>query len=154
MSLRDLIRHGSFPDKTEAIDAEVRRGRIVLMSVDGQSVKQIARELHLSTATVATWIKRFNADGIESLREKRHPGRPAASDPILRDRIIDIAQTPPRDLGLPNDEWTLDVLRDYCIRDMHMAVTRDLLFRTLRDVGWIGRQRRKTTRRPHRRRHT
>jgi len=136
------------PDSRWATNEETRRARIVLLSAAEQSVKQIARELGVSSATVRTWIKRFNDDGVRSLRDRKHTGRPQTLTPAEREQVVTIAHTVPRELGLPFDGWTLDLLHDYCTRTAHLPVTRDVIFRVLHKVGWVGR----TRRRPYRQR--
>lgn len=146
-SLTKLIEHARYPDDATATDEGQLRARIVLLSMAEQSVKQIAYSLGMSPASVRTWIKRFNNESVQGLQDRQHPGRPQALTPAERDRVITIAQTSPRELGLPFDGWTLDLLYDYCTHTGHLPVTRDILFRVLDKVGWVGRVRRPPRRR-------
>lgn len=56
------------------------RMKIVLLSDEGQSNKQIANKLGVSMATVCKWRKRFIEQGIEGLHDELRPGRPRTID--------------------------------------------------------------------------
>src|SRR5205823_15033891 len=59
----------------------VERARIVWLAQQGQRGPAIARELRVSSDTVRRWLKRFNAVGLEGLRDARRSGRPATYTP-------------------------------------------------------------------------
>jgi transposase len=57
------------------------RCRIVLLSAQGQQVRQIARLLDVCPTTVRRAIHHFEHAGVGALREGRHSGRPAKLPP-------------------------------------------------------------------------
>jgi hypothetical protein len=72
---------------------------------------------------------------------RRKPGPRGKFDPKLRDRIVETARTPPRDLGLLRTTWTLDALRDYLIDQEYVdEISRESLRQILLqgDVSWQG----------------
>ena len=54
----------------------VTRVRIVLLSADGLSNKDIAARLRLNQVTVGLWRRRFVKQGLTGLHEELRPGRP------------------------------------------------------------------------------
>ena len=47
----------------------VERARIIWLASQGRRVPAIAAEMRLHEQTVRTWLKRFNADGLDGLRD-------------------------------------------------------------------------------------
>jgi len=70
----------------------VRRSRIVLMWLDGHSVEAIATTLNVSRPMVRLWIRRFGAEGPDSLlHDAPRCGRPAVLDPDAMRRRLEAA---------------------------------------------------------------
>jgi transposase len=97
-------------------DLPVQRLMIVLLSAQGHRVQEISREVDLHPINVRKWIHRFNEEGINGLRSGKSPGRPPIFTDEQRTRIVQVAQTDPRDLGLPFSQWSLQRLRKYLVR--------------------------------------
>lgn len=76
----------------------VNRVRIVLMSDDGMTNKQIATTLGLSHPTVGKWRSRFLEQGLEGLHDELRPGRPRSiSDEEVAELIRKTLDTKPKD---------------------------------------------------------
>ena len=88
----------------------VRRARIVLHALEGLKAPEIGARMGLCGATVRHWLKRFNARGLDGLKEDVRSGRPPTYSAEQRSAVIDAALTRPADLGLPFACWTLDRL--------------------------------------------
>lgn len=58
---------------------QARRARIVLLSAQGATTRQIAQALGLSPPTVRLWRGRFEAEGLEGLGDRPRCGRPRGS---------------------------------------------------------------------------
>jgi transposase len=54
----------------------LRRARIVLLAADGMPNRQIARTVGIDEKGVATWRRRFAAQGLQGLADRDRPGRP------------------------------------------------------------------------------
>jgi transposase len=94
-----------------------QRALIVLLSSQGRyRVPEIAPMVGLHVDKVRKWVIRFNSHGMKGLQPaRRKPGPHGKFEPKVRARIIELARTPPRDLGLLRTSWTLDTLRDYLL---------------------------------------
>ena len=76
----------------------VTRVRIVLLSADGLSNKDIAARLRLNQVTVGLWRRRFVKQGLTGLHEELRPGRPRSiPDEKVATLIRRTLRTKPKD---------------------------------------------------------
>ena len=76
----------------------VTRVRIVLLSADGLSNKDIATRLRLNQVTVGLWRRRFVKQGLTGLHEELRPGRPRSiPDEKVATLIRRTLRTKPKD---------------------------------------------------------
>ncbi len=128
----------------------ILRARMVALSWDGRRVPDIAAELGCHPKTVRARLARFDADGVDGLRDRARSGRARRISEAERSRIIRLVATDPPgrlvqrgELGLEAaDEalpacWTLDTLTEAAVR-AGIAVARSQLRRILRaeQVRW------------------
>ena len=74
----------------------MERARIILASLDGKEIQEVARELGLSIPTVTKWRKRFALWGLRGLRDQLRPGKPVRYDAAFRNRVLALLdETPP-----------------------------------------------------------
>src|SRR5487761_680455 len=109
MSLgRPLARLQLEPEQREQLEAMassrslphglVTRVRIVLLSADGLSNKDIATRLRLNQVTVGLWRRRFVKQGLSGLHEELRPGRPRSiPDEKVATLIRRTLRTKPKD---------------------------------------------------------
>src|SRR4051794_1440154 len=93
--------------------ALVRRAQIVVHAMDGLKAAAIATRMDLCGNTVRHWLTRFNARGLDGLKEDVRTGRPPTYSAEQRSAVITAALTRPSELGLPFASWTLDRLVSY-----------------------------------------
>src|SRR5215469_9848258 len=72
--LRARVRSHSMPR------ALVRRARIVLLSGEGNSNREVARRCAVSAPVVSYWRERYQARGLAGLYDELRPGRPLTHD--------------------------------------------------------------------------
>jgi len=76
----------------------VMRARIILLSAEGKTNQQIARQLRPSNATVGKWRRRFLEQDVPGLHDELRPGRPR---PISDERVAQLVrktlETKPKD---------------------------------------------------------
>lgn len=89
------------------------RAAIALESANAVGVSKIASKLQLNKHTVRLWIKMFNESGLEGLESRSPPGRPPSITNEQKDKIVRIALTNPRRLGMSFTTWSLSTLRSY-----------------------------------------
>jgi transposase len=74
----------------------VERARIILSSLEGKEIQQVACELKVSTPTVSKWRQRFSLWGLRGLSDQPRPGKPVRYDTAFRNRVLaTLEETPP-----------------------------------------------------------
>jgi len=84
---------------------------------------------------VRLWITRFNAEGLDGLRDRRRGGRPATYTAAQVGELIAASLTDPQDLGLPFGSWTLDRLATYLNEEQGIAMQRSRIGEMLQAEG-------------------
>jgi transposase len=113
----------------------VERARIVLLKADGQSSREVARQIGRTEEAVVRTVKRFNAAGLEGLADRARSGRPLEYTEVERGRLLATARTLPTALGLPYGYWTLDRLVEYAHTTLAIPISRAHLGRVLEAEG-------------------
>lgn len=91
----------------------VQRARIIVAMLDDPELSATEAGLRagFSNAIGATWVRRFNAEGVAGLQDKPRAGRPPTHSEAVRSALIDLAIQKPRSLGYPFALWTLERLQ-------------------------------------------
>ncbi len=74
LQLQAMVRSRSMPHSL------VRRARIILLSGDGQSNREVARRCGVSAPAVSHWRRRYQDRGLAGLHDELRPGRPRTHD--------------------------------------------------------------------------
>ncbi len=118
------------------------RARMVVLSWDGRRVPDIAAELGCHPKTVRVRLARFDAAGLDGLRDQPRPGRARRITEAERSRLIHLVATDPPGRLVPYGDrldavdealpacWTLDTLTEAAAR-AGIAVARSQLRRIL-----------------------
>ena len=88
-----------------------------------------------SNASGTAWVKRFNAEGVDGLRDRAKSGRPPTHSQEKRSRVIDLAVQKPSSLGYPFALWTLERLRVAVEERYEYRLSRSTLWKWLDDEG-------------------
>ncbi len=125
---RELVRMAEGGDPELA-----QRARVILLSAEERyRVPEIAQMVGLGADKVRKWIHRFNQYGINGLQKRgTKPGPPPKFRGDVRKKIVSIARTPPRHLGLLFSTWTLHNLQQYL---MDQGIVDHISHETLRKI--------------------
>ena len=91
----------------------VERAKMILFMHEGERVPAVAARLGVGADVVRSWLKRFNAEGLDGLQDRPRSGRPATYTPEQVGAVVEASLTSPAALGLPFASWTLDRLAAY-----------------------------------------
>ncbi len=100
----------------------VRRARIILLSAQGQSRSQLARQLGVQRSVVLTWVKRWletagkGLSVIERLSDLSRPGSPDTFTPEQLCQIVAMACEKPEVYNRPITHWTPCELHDEVLK--------------------------------------
>lgn len=93
---------------------KVQRAKIILYSADGMSNTQIAQTIGVHYNTVANFVNKYIAAGLEyAMNDSARPGKPNVITDEEKVWITNIACTKPKDLGRAQELWTYRTLQQY-----------------------------------------
>jgi transposase len=116
------------------------RARICGLAHQGQHGAASQAELRIAAGTVRLWLTRFNADGRDGLRDRRHDGRPTTYRPEQVGTLSAARLRQPQELGLPFGSWTLDRWAAYRHETHGMAMKRSRIGEIVQREGLRWRQ--------------
>jgi len=127
--LDDIARNGS--------DVKFsRRTRVILASNTGVTVPQIANVLGYSALQVRRIIHAFNKNGIDGIRPNYQGGHPPTFTERQRKVIVELAESRPKDLGIPLTQWSLSQLQLVLIKKKKISyISRPTIRTILQDAG-------------------
>ena len=88
------------------------RAQVILLSLDGYRIPEIGEMLGAHPANLRKWIHRFNDKGCRGLISTRSGGAKPRFTEEQKQRIVALAATRPRELGLNFTKWTLHRLAE------------------------------------------
>jgi transposase len=120
-----------------AKDGRLRiRALIVLLAAERRMVAaEIATVVRMHEETVRRWLVRYQAEGLEGLKDAPRAGAPPKVTPAYREQLLAGVRRRPRALGLPFSLWTGDRLADYLAERTDIRMGRESVYRLLRAGG-------------------
>jgi transposase len=85
----------------------------VLLVAQGLTPPQAASWLGDAVRTVELWVHRFEADGLEGLRERARSGRPSRLNPADLAQVQAALRASPAEAGLRGELWNANTLSAY-----------------------------------------
>ncbi len=82
------------------------RAKIIQLSKEGNSVKQICQKLKFYRPKVETIIKQFNKEGLKIFERKKGTGKPRRISENQRAKVIESLNTNPKKFGLHFNNWS------------------------------------------------
>ena len=90
------------------------RAQMILLAAEQQlTAPAIAQIVRADPETVGSWLKRYQAEGVNGLADKPRVGRPAKVTAAYREQLVQAVRQRPRSLNQPYSTWTLQRLADY-----------------------------------------
>ena len=121
--------------RTSRDRVRLRRAGMVLASMQGRSVPEIAVMFAAKEHTVRELIKAFNERGFQALDPKARRGSTPKIGPSIREQICRTAKSDPARLGCPFTCWSLTKLRDYLAEATYICVSHETIRQVLRRAG-------------------
>ena len=112
------------------------RLHMVLLADRGFSVAQIATIYECSEATVRQWLGRFEAGGVEALRDLPRSGRPRKADAAAREQIRRTLERAPAAAGYGFGSWSVVTLCGHLAERLGLALSRATVRRILHGLEY------------------
>lgn len=135
MAQRPLTVRPVSPEERAALDRLYRRTRnvrlrtrtqMILLALEQEMVaSEIATIVRHCEQTVRNWIRRFNAEGVEGLRDRPRPREPVKVTPEYHERLVAAVRRRPRALGQPYSLWTLQRLADFMAEETGIRLSHE-----------------------------
>ena len=117
--------YSTYEIRVRAVDAVLR----------GQSRGEVARAFGINRGTLYRWMQRFDGEGDEGLQRRVGSGRPRKLAELDREQLWDIVLQPATTFGYEADLWTVGRLHEVITNRYRVAVSRDTIWRRLREAG-------------------
>ena len=115
---------------------ELRRRRAISLLEEGHAVREVARQLKCSPASVSRWKSEVKARGPDALRPKPAPGRPRLLNSRQRARLLNLLLKGAKAHGFSTDLWTLPRVAEFIDRTFGIRYHPAHVWKVLRGEGW------------------
>jgi transposase len=106
---------------------------ILIHYLNGKSGLEIAQILQVGKDQIYFWLKRYKAEGIVGLYDRKRRGRPRKID---YSRLKYDLKRPPSVFGIDEKTWTLDAINSYLAQVQDIEVSKPYIYEVLRKVGF------------------
>jgi transposase len=117
-------------------DLEARRRRAVALLDKGLGVREVARQIECSPASVSRWQAEVRSRGPDGLRAKPAPGRPRRLTARQRARVLRLLLKGATAHGFSTDLWTLPRVATVIARTCGVQYHPAHVWKILRGEGW------------------
>jgi transposase len=121
---------------------EIRGARVgvkiaaLLLSVEGQRPGWICEVLGISRQSLNVWIHQVNEHGLEVLKPKGRPGRPARLTGQVREQVEADLEKSPLEVGLNRAQWDGPTLVRHLDQQFDMKLTVRQAQRWMHQLGY------------------
>src|SRR5918996_5738860 len=101
MGARLAIRQDISAEELRRLARQETDGRVacrllgVANALDGMTRGRAARQAGMDRQTLRDWVVRYNAEGVDGLRDRERPGRPALLAPELEEELRQLIEAGP-----------------------------------------------------------
>jgi transposase len=115
-----------------------KRARVIWLSaIKHLKAPEIAKIVDLHLINVRIWIRRYNQDGLNSLKLRFSAGRPKEIKQDQRRQIIRLLKTKPREFGLAWSSWSLRGLCAIAIKEKVVkTISPEYMRRVIAEEGY------------------
>jgi len=99
------------------------RAQAIWFSSQGHPVKEIAKLLSVAERSVWNWFDAWRRQGLNGLRDKPIPGRPASLSPQQQAQLVAITRQPPASVGMSGYTWNCRLLSEWVGKTFHVTLT-------------------------------
>lgn len=120
----------------EGADRVSRRIHSVLLNSDGHTSGEISKILNVSREKVSEWLKIYDQQGFEGLKEGKRSGRPNLLTDLQKVLLCDIIDSGPVAYGLMTGIWTSATIAEIIEWEFDVAYHPGHVRKLLQDFGF------------------
>jgi len=115
-----------------------QRAHIILLAAEqDMAAAQIGVIVRLNEESVRKWLKRYEVEGVEGLKDAPRPGVAPKVTREYQDKLVAAVRQRPRSLGEPFSLWTLQRLAEYMAQVTGVRVSDETVRRYLGQAGIV-----------------
>ena len=122
--------------KGSAKELEIRRLLSAKLLQEGKGVREVGRLVGAVPSSVSRWKQALDEGGLEALKAKPHPGRPARLSREQKKELVQVLLKGPQAAGFATDLWTLARVAKVIEREFGVRYHPGHVWYILRDMGW------------------
>jgi transposase len=122
--------------KGSAKELETRRLLAAKLLQEGKGVRKVGRLVGAAPSSVSRWKQELDEGGLEALKAKPHPGRPARVSTEQKKQLEQVLLKGPLAAGFATDLWTLARVARVIEREFGVRYHPGHVWYILRDMGW------------------
>jgi transposase len=122
--------------KGSAKELEMRRLLAAKLLQEGKGVREVGRLVGAAPSSVSRWKQELDENGLEALKAKPHPGRPAGLSTEQKKQLEQVLLKGPLAAGFATDLWTLVRVAKVIEREFGVRYHPGHVWYILRDIGW------------------
>jgi transposase len=122
--------------KGSAKELETRRLLAAKLLQEGRGVREVGRLVGAAPSSVSRWKQKLDARGLDALKAKPHPGRPARLSTEQKKQLEQVLLKGPLAAGFATDLWTLARVAKLIEREFEVRYHPGHVWYILRDMGW------------------
>lgn len=122
--------------KGSAKELETRRLLAAKLLQEGKDVRKVGRLVGAAPSSVSRWKQELDEGGLEALKAKPHPGRPARVSTEQKKQLEQVLLKGPLAAGFATDLWTLARVARVIEREFGVRYHPGHVWYILRDMGW------------------
>jgi transposase len=119
-----------------AKELETRRLLAAKLLQEGKGVREVGRLVGAAPSSVSRWKQELDKGGLEALKAKPHPGRPARLSMEQKKQLEQVLLKGPLAAGFATDLWTLARVAKVIEREFGVRYHPGHVWYILRDMGW------------------
>jgi putative transposase len=112
------------------------RALIIISSLEGKTTREAGMSARMSHISASKWIKRFNKEGFDGLRDKPKTGRPSKAAHGSFDSIKDDLDKSPEEFGYNQQCWSTKLLKKHIKEHYKTEYTDRHIIRILHKSGY------------------
>lgn len=122
--------------KGSAKELETRRLLAGRLLQEGKGVREVGRLVGAAPSSVSRWKQELDEGGLEALKAKLHPGRPARLSTEQKKQLEQVLLRGAPAAGFATDLWTLARVAQVIEREFRVRYHPGHVWYILRDIGW------------------
>ena len=115
---------------------EKRRRRAIQLMKHGHNLPEIASAVKASVSSVFRWQRSYRRQGMEGLRPRPAPGRPAQLSFSQKQRVVRLLLKGALAAGHATDLWTLERIGRVIEKQYHVTYHPAHVWKLMRALGW------------------